>query len=166
VAEAWIGLGSNAGERREHLRAALYALRRRGQVLQVSSLYETEPVGCTEQGAFLNAVLSLNTHLSPRGLLEELLRIEAGRGRIRRQRYGPRTLDLDLLFYDDDVIEEAGLVLPHPRLHERRFVLAPLCQLAPGLRHPVLKRSLGELLGEVEDSAAVVEVEEYPDWVE
>lgn len=166
MAEAWIGLGSNLGPRREHLRAALVELWRIGQVLQVSSLCETEPVGATRQGGFLNAALCLKTHLPPRALLEELLRIEAGRGRVRGERNGPRTLDLDLLFYDDAVIEEDGLQVPHPRLHERRFVLVPLCELAPGLRHPVLKRGLGDLLEAVEDRSSVIEVERSTDWVE
>jgi 2-amino-4-hydroxy-6-hydroxymethyldihydropteridine diphosphokinase len=166
MAEAWIALGSNVGDRREHLRAAVEGLRRLGEVTKVSSLYETEPVGFKEQGAFLNAVLCLQTQLPARGLLEDMLRIEAGRGRVRGERNGPRTLDLDLLFYDDAVIEEAGLVVPHPRLHERRFVLAPLCEVAPRLRHPVLKRSVVGLLEDVQDHAALVRVECCPGWMD
>ncbi|MBI5085492.1 MAG: 2-amino-4-hydroxy-6-hydroxymethyldihydropteridine diphosphokinase [Acidobacteria bacterium] len=164
--EAWIGLGSNLGRRREHLRAALWELGRSGHVLRVSSLYETEPVGAVRQDGFLNAVLCLETQLPPRALLGQLMLVESGRGRVRVERNGPRTLDLDLLFYDDAVIEEAELLVPHPRLHERRFVLVPLCELAPGLLHPVLKRSLGDLLEAVEDRSAVIEVEKSLDWTE
>jgi 2-amino-4-hydroxy-6-hydroxymethyldihydropteridine diphosphokinase len=166
VPDAWIGLGSNLGDRRGHLRAAFEELKLFGQVIRASSLYETEPVGFTEQGAFLNAAICLETRLPPRALMDELLRIEAGRGRTRGLRNGPRTLDLDLLFYDDAVVEEPGLVLPHPRLHERRFVLVPLCELAPRLLHPVLKRELGGLLREVPDDPAVIRAEPYPDWTD
>jgi len=163
--EAWIGLGSNLGNRREHLRKGVIALRGLGEVHHVSSLYETEPVGFADQGPFLNAVVCLETQLSPQSLLAELLRIEASQGRVRKQADGPRTLDLDLLFYGADVIREPGLEVPHPRLHERRFVLVPLHQLAPRLIHPVLNRSIGVLLGSLADHAAVVEVQQHPAWL-
>jgi len=164
VADAWIGLGSNLGPRREHLRAALSELRRLGHVSQASSLYETEPVGFTEQDAFLNAVVCLSTAVPAQALMEGLLAIEAGRGRIRNMPNGPRTLDLDLLLYDQEIIDLPGLQVPHPRLHQRRFVLVPLHEIAPRLPHPTLKRNVRELLGELHDSSLVVRIEEYPAW--
>ena len=166
MTEAFIGLGSNVGDRREHLRAALRGLERLGRITRVSSLYETEPVGFAEQGAFLNAVAAIETDLTPHELMQELLNIEAGRERVRVQRNGPRTLDLDLLFYGDEVIERPGLAVPHPRLQDRRFVLAPLCQIAPDLRHPALGLSVQELLEELRDTAEVLEAEPYPAWIQ
>lgn len=160
MAEACIGLGSNLGDRRGHLRAGLRELGRAGRVLAVSRLYETEPVGLREQPAFLNAVARIETTLGARELLRELLGIEALRGRERREKDGPRTLDLDLLLYGEEVIEEEGLAVPHPRLHLRRFVLAPLAEVARAWRHPVLGRTAVELLAGVEDRAEVREVED------
>lgn len=156
--EAGIGLGSNLGDRREHLREALRELRALGRLRAVSPLFETEPVGLREQPSFLNAAALLETGLGARDLLEELLAIEARRGRARREKDGPRTLDLDLLFYGSEVIGEAGLEVPHPRMHGRRFVLAPLAAVAPGWRHPVLRMTVEEMLSRLDDPAAVVEL--------
>ncbi len=155
-----MALGSNLGDRRGHLRAALVALRRAGRLLAVSPLYETEPVGLREQPAFLNAVVKLETALPARELLRTLLEAEAERGRVRREKDGPRTLDLDLLLYGEEVIEEEGIAVPHPRMHLRRFVLAPLAAVAPGCRHPLLGKTVEELLAGLEDSAVVAEVED------
>lgn len=159
MVEACVGLGSNLGDRRGHLRAALAELRRAGRLLAVSPLYETEPVGLREQPLFLNAVARLETELAARQLLERLLDIEAERGRARREKDGPRTLDLDLLCYGDRILKEEGLVVPHPRLHLRRFVLEPLAAAAPGWRHPVLGKTVEELLAGLEDRAVMAEVE-------
>lgn len=159
MAEAGIGLGSNLGDRRRHLREALRELRALGRLRAVSPLFETEPVGLREQPAFLNGVALLETGLEPRDLLEELLAIEARHGRARREKDGPRTLDLDLLFYGLEVIREAGLEVPHPRMHGRRFVLEPLASVAPGWRHPVLGMTAAELLSRLDDPAGVAEVE-------
>jgi 2-amino-4-hydroxy-6-hydroxymethyldihydropteridine diphosphokinase len=164
VAEAWIGLGSNLGDRRAHLRAAVAALERLGKLTGVSSLYETEPVGYKDQGAFLNAVAGLETAMPARALMAELLRIEAEQGRIRDRRDGPRTLDLDLLLYNGSIIAEPELEVPHPRLHLRRFVLEPLCELAPDLRHPGLNRTVRQMLEETTDQSEVARVQAYPDW--
>lgn len=162
--EAWIGLGSNLGDRKEYLRAALTGLRRCGGLRRASSLFETEPVGLKEQGAFLNAVACVETALPPRILLDALLGIESEQGRTRRVRFGPRTLDLDLLFYGDAIVDEPGLRLPHPRLHERRFVLAPLCEAASNLVHPVLRLTAAELLARLDDPSRVALIESYPEW--
>ncbi len=131
MARAYVGLGSNMGDRRAHLTAALEGLANLGTVVGGSPIYETEPVGPADQGPFENAVICLETELSPRSLLDGLLKIESDAGRERRERWGPRTLDLDVLWYDGIVVDEPGLSVPHPRVRERRFVLAPLVYLAP-----------------------------------
>lgn len=156
--EAGVALGSNLGDRRNHLREALRELRALGRLRAVSPLFETEPVGLREQPPFLNAVAVLETGLGARALLQALLSIEARRGRVRREKDGPRTLDLDLLFYGDEVIRESGLEVPHPRMHERRFVLEPLVAVAPGWRHPVLGLTVQELLVRLDDPAGVAEL--------
>ncbi len=150
---AYIALGSNLGDRDESLRHALTALRRTEgvEVVRVSPVYETRPVGGpTDQGPYLNAVAEVRSELGPRDLLAVLLNIEQQLGRVRREKDGPRTIDLDLLLYGDLVHEDAQLIVPHPRLHERIFVLYPLAQLAPGLLHPVLKHSIADLLAELQ----------------
>ena len=149
---AYIGIGSNlasrAGSPAQTVKAAMSALNGLGKVVARSSLYETEPVGFTDQPAFVNAVAALETELSPEDLLEKLLDIERRFGRDRKSSVpkGPRTLDLDLLLADNLVINTPTLTLPHPALAARRFVLAPLAEIAPGLRHPLLQRTMRELL--------------------
>lgn len=137
---AYVGLGSNLGDREQTLRAALAALAEhpRLDLVAVSSLIDTEPVGYTDQPRFLNGVAVLETELSARELLALLLEVERRFGRSREgvPAEGPRTLDLDLLVYGAAEIEEPGLRVPHPRLHERRFVLEPLAEVAPGLEVP------------------------------
>lgn len=159
MAEACIGLGTNLGNRRAHLRGALREMARLGRLRAVSPLYETEPVGMQEQPPFLNAAARLETALEARELLDALLDIEARHGRVRGVKNGPRTLDLDLLFYGGAVIREAGLEVPHPRLHERRFVLEPLAAVAPEWRHPLLGSTAAEMLAELDDPAGALEVE-------
>ena len=148
--KTYIGFGSNVGDRVATVQQALFRLRRTEgfRVRKVSSFYETEPVGITTQGLFLNGVIEGETFLSPRALLTILERFEREIGRIRRERWGPREIDLDLLFYGDLILEEPSLVIPHPRLHERDFVLIPLAELCPTLIHPKLKKSVVELLTE------------------
>jgi 2-amino-4-hydroxy-6-hydroxymethyldihydropteridine diphosphokinase len=140
MTRAYVGLGSNLGDREETLRNAIELLGREpGFALRaVSTLRETDPVGVTEQPRFLNAVAELETAVPPRELLDRLLAIERelGRERIEKRRWGPRVIDLDLLLYGDDVIDEEGLRVPHPRLAERRFVLEPLEELDPDLSLP------------------------------
>lgn len=125
-----MSLGSNLGDRRRYLREAVESLE---GVVAVSPVYETEPVGGPEQGMFLNVVVELDTTLSPRELLALCHRLEAAAGRRRDERWGPRTLDADLLLVGDIVVDEEDLTVPHPRMWERRFVLAPLADLAPEL---------------------------------
>ncbi len=150
---AYIALGSNLGDRADYLRRALTTLSKKEgvEVTRVSPWYETRPVGGPAgQGPYLNAVAEVRTERGPNDLLAALLNIEQELGRERREKDGPRTIDLDLLLYGDLVQEEAQLIIPHPRLHERLFVLYPLAQLAPGLVHPVLKRTMAELLAELQ----------------
>jgi 2-amino-4-hydroxy-6-hydroxymethyldihydropteridine diphosphokinase len=139
VTRAYVGLGANLGDRERTLREAVEALAAAEgvEVVAVSTVRETEPVGVGEQPLFLNGAAELGTTLTARELLEVLLAVEQRFGRVRAPgEHGPRTLDLDLLLYGDEVIEEPGLTVPHPRLHERRFVLEPLAELAPGLIVP------------------------------
>ena len=149
---AYIGLGSNlhspAGPPAETIEAALRALEQLGEVISRSSLYETAPVGMTEQPAFINAAAALRTVDPPETLLERLLAVERDFGRDRRGSTpkGPRTLDLDLLLVDGMIVSTPALTLPHPALAERRFVLEPLAEIAPELRHPHLHATMRELL--------------------
>jgi 2-amino-4-hydroxy-6-hydroxymethyldihydropteridine diphosphokinase len=151
TATAFVGIGSNLGDRETHLRSAIELLSAQDgiDVVAVSEIRETEPVGPVEQGPFLNGAVKLETSLSARDLLERLLSIENRLGRVRTERWGPRTIDLDLLLYGDLSIDEPGLTVPHPRLHERRFALEPLVDLAPGLEIPQ-KGSAATLLSELE----------------
>jgi 2-amino-4-hydroxy-6-hydroxymethyldihydropteridine diphosphokinase len=130
VPRAFLGLGSNLGDRAAQLRAAVAAL---DDVVAVSPVYETDPVGGPEQAAFLNLVVELDTTLDARGLLGECRRLETAAARVRLERWGPRTLDVDVLWVDGEVVDEPDLQVPHPRMGERRFVLAPLADLAPDL---------------------------------
>ena len=135
---AFVGIGSNLGDREAHLARAIELLSAEDgiEVTAVSQIRETEPVGPVEQGPFLNGAVHVATELAPRELLGRLLGIEQRMGRVRRERYGPRTIDLDLLLYGDEVVDELGLIVPHPRLKERRFALEPLSDLDPSLTIP------------------------------
>ena len=153
MALAYIGLGSNLGNREGCLRGAIQRLRELPgtTVLRVSRFYETEPVGGPPQGKFLNAALALETTLAPESLLAELQRIETALGRTREVRWGPRTTDLDILLYDDGVLDTPTLKIPHPLMHERMFVLDPLAEIAPNVIHPVLKKPVAQLREELSD---------------
>ncbi|MBT4610126.1 MAG: 2-amino-4-hydroxy-6-hydroxymethyldihydropteridine diphosphokinase [Gemmatimonadetes bacterium] len=136
---AWIGLGSNIGDRLKSIEDALQALGDRADIdlCAVSSCWETSPVGPVDQDRYLNAVARLRTDLIPRQLLQCLLATEETLGRVRLQRWGPRVIDLDILLFGNQVIDEEGLTIPHPYLTRRRFVLTPLIELCPGLRNPL-----------------------------
>jgi 2-amino-4-hydroxy-6-hydroxymethyldihydropteridine diphosphokinase len=136
VVRAAIGLGSNLGDRAVHIAEAVAALSDTDSLVRVSSMYETAPVGGPKQGAYLNAVVVIDTELSARDLLERCLAIEKEQGRERRERWGPRTLDLDILLYGDLEVAEPGLSVPHPRMVERRFVLEPLLEAWPDATLP------------------------------
>ena len=146
MARAYLGLGSNVGNRRQHIAYAVRALSRYGTVLARSPIIETEPVDCPSGGLFLNACVCLKTTLDPRELLVAAMRIERDRGRRRRTRNEPRVIDIDLLLVDDIEIQDAELTLPHPRMHERQFVLEPMSAIAPKIVHPSLGKAVRELL--------------------
>jgi len=159
--EAYIALGSNLGDRELNLLRAVAEVGRvpDSRVTALSSFYETSPVGNVNQEAFYNAVLKLTTRLDARSLLVHLLRIEAETfKRVRTIHQGPRRIDLDLLLYGDMTINEEHLVVPHPRLAERRFVLQPLCEIAPDLPHPLSGKTMCELLAALKSTETVVKL--------
>lgn len=156
---AYICAGSNIGDRIGYLQQANNLLNYTDgiKVLESSSIYETEPVGFADQEWFANAVLKIETHLSAQDLLLECMRIEKQLGRVRspENRWGPRTLDLDILFYNDCVIIEDQLQIPHPRLHKRAYALVPMLELAPDFVHPVIKKSVSDIHNELEEPEEV-----------
>ena len=159
IQNAYVGLGSNLGDRAGYLLLAVRGMLDAGlDVIRLSSIYETEPVECEEQPAFLNMVAELrgSTLPSPEQTLARLLRIEYSLGRTRDVPLGPRTIDLDLLIFKDEQSNTEFLKLPHPRIAARRFVLVPLNELVPNLVHPVLEKSIGELLAHTKDSSRVI----------
>ncbi len=147
---AYIALGTNLGDRGAHLDGALQRIEAAGiRIVRGSSRYETAPMDVTSQPWFLNMAIEVETRLFPRQLLAVLLRIEREMGRVRKLAKGPRLIDIDLLLYGRAIVKAPELEVPHPRLHERRFVLEPLAELAPDLRHPITRRTMRELLGAV-----------------
>lgn len=141
----YLSLGSNAGDREARLRDAQARLGAEGRVVAVSSLYETEPVDFVEQPWFLNCALALETGRTPEQLMDAILRIEKEMGRRRLQNKGPRSIDIDILLFDDTIIDSPQLTIPHPAMHQRRFVLEPLAEIAPEVLHPTLRRTIREL---------------------
>lgn len=156
VQEAYLALGTNLGDRFHFLSKAIDSLEKRGiEVLAQSPVYETEAVGYTDQPDFLNMVVRVRTDLPPASLLREMLDIEQENGRVRDEKWGPRTLDLDILFYGKLVIKNSDLIVPHPLMQERAFVLLPLRDVAPDLVHPVLQLTIRELAEQVPGKGGV-----------
>lgn len=152
----YLSLGSNVGDREQQIASAIQALGSRGvRIVRQSSVYSTEPVDVATQGWFLNCVLEVETDLMPRQLLRVCQEIENELGRRHTVRRGPRVIDLDILLYGTSVIHTPELDVPHPRMTQRRFVLVPLAEIAPALRHPVANKNVEELLGETADRSVV-----------
>jgi len=146
---AYLSLGSNLGNREQNLRGAIRQASALGRLVAVSSFYQTEPVEFTDQPWFLNCVIALETETQPAQLMAELLRIEHEMGRQRVLKKGPRSIDIDILLFGDAVVNTPELTIPHPAMARRRFVLEPLAEIAPELRHPVAGKTVRELLAEL-----------------
>lgn len=161
---AYIGIGSNIGD---PLKNCYEATKKIGQIqhsrlISCSPLYKTEPVGVKGQDWYINGAVSMATGLLARELINKLLAIEADMGRVRNERWEPRIIDLDILLFGGDIINEKDLVIPHPLMHERRFVISPMVDLAPDLIHPVLGKTMTELLLAISDDNQVLRVQEVP----
>ena len=153
-------IGSNMGEREAHLeRACMEIERELGKIIQRSSVYETAPWGNVDQERFLNRVVKIRSSLGAEQMMERILLIEKKMGRVRTKKWEPRIIDIDILFYDEEIISTGNLVIPHPDLHLRKFTLIPLAELMPGYMHPVLKKSISDLLHELNDSLEVKKME-------
>jgi 2-amino-4-hydroxy-6-hydroxymethyldihydropteridine diphosphokinase len=157
---AYLSLGSNTGDRAANLRAAIAQLEGAGPLRAVSALYETQPVEVTDQPWFLNCAAALETTKTPRELLKFVLSIEAALGRMRFRDKGPRKIDIDIILFGDRTVHEPGLIVPHPAMHSRRFVLEPLAEIAPGAQHPGLKKTASELLAALGEGQIVRRVED------
>ncbi len=157
----YIGFGSNIGDRLTHIQNAIHALSKtEGITLEkISSVYKTDPVGYEAQAQFLNGVAAIQTHLPPLSLLHALKNIETAIGRQHRIRWGPREIDLDILVYGDLCLQTEKLVIPHPEMHRRRFVLAPLAEIAPDVVHPVFQETVQTLLERLEDDKSALKAE-------
>ena len=153
--QVYIALGSNLEDRELKLKTALEEIAEVSQIKKRSNIIETEPVGYTNQGKFLNMAIEVETTLSPMELLIKLQEIEHKLGRVRDIKYGPRTIDLDIIFYEDKIINQPHLQIPHPEMHKRRFVLVPLAEIAPEIIHPVERKTISYLLDECKDSTRV-----------
>jgi 2-amino-4-hydroxy-6-hydroxymethyldihydropteridine diphosphokinase len=159
--KAYLLTGGNMGKREENLARAREQISRYcGDIINASSLYETAAWGKEDQPSFLNQALELQTILRPRLLLKELLNIERKTGRVRKEKYGPRIIDIDILLFNDEMINEPGLNIPHPELQNRRFALTPLAEIAAGTIHPVLHKSIHQLLDECADKLEVKKITE------
>ena len=163
---AYIGFGSNIGDRLAHIQNAIHILSKMEGIAlkQISSIYKTAPVGYKEQAQFLNGVAAIQTTLPPHSLLHTLKDIETAIGRKHRIRWGPREIDLDILIYEDLCVQTEKLVIPHPQMHLRGFVLVPLAEIAPDLVHPVFQETIHTLLKRLEDGKSVLKKENCMLW--
>lgn len=166
MANVYIGIGSNQGNRIEYCDKAVRAITKFAVIKSLSSVYETEPVGVNDQSDFINCVVEIGTELGPYELLSNLLDIENKLGRRRAGVRGPRPIDLDLLFYEDLVVQDDRLTIPHPRAHLRRFVLEPLCEIAPNLIHPVLKVAVSKLLNDLENNKRIERLGDFSTMIQ
>jgi len=156
MANVFLLLGSNLGNREMYLQQAIMGIEAEiALVAKASGVYETQSWGNNDAPDYLNQVVLLQTNLPPRDLLDKILYIEKALGRERREKWGPRFIDIDILFYDDKVIDEPGLQIPHPRLHERGFTLEPLAEIAPEFIHPVFNKTIAQIKAELKDSLIV-----------
>jgi 2-amino-4-hydroxy-6-hydroxymethyldihydropteridine diphosphokinase len=155
MSNVYLGLGTNLGDRKQNINKAIEAISLKMSISKQSSLYETTAWGYTNQPDFLNQVIQVETNLSPLRLLNFLKKTEVELGRVENFRYGPRLIDIDILFYDDLINTTSCLQIPHPRIPERAFVLVPLNEIAPGYVHPVLKKTIAELLAELPNKTGV-----------
>lgn len=162
MALVFIGIGSNIGNREKNIKAAIRLIKNKCRIIKMSSLYETEPVGYKEQGWFLNCALKLQTGLKPEGLLNFFQSIEKKLGRAKAVKNGPRTIDLDILFYGSEIMKTRRLTVPHPRLHKRLFVLEPLNEICPEFVHPKLKKRIGYLRNRLrgKEAEAIVKIKQ------
>lgn len=156
MSTAYVALGANEGDRLENLEEAVRLISEIGEIHALSPIYETEPVGYAEQPWFLNAVVSVDTELSPMALLIALQEVERKLGKATAFLNGPRTIDLDILLYDNLIETGVDLILPHPRVHERRFVLAPLADIGPDVAHPTQDATVTQLLAGLDDDSGVL----------
>ncbi|MCD2425700.1 2-amino-4-hydroxy-6-hydroxymethyldihydropteridine diphosphokinase [Niabella pedocola] len=157
--QVYLLIGGNLGDRTAHLAQARALIGRSiGPIRKASALYETAAWGLVHQPDFYNQALEVSTALQPEPLMQMILTIEADMGRIRNERYGPRVIDIDILLYNDLICTSPRVTLPHPRMQERRFVLAPLNEIAPELQHPVLHQTIRQLLDTVSDDSAVKKI--------
>jgi 2-amino-4-hydroxy-6-hydroxymethyldihydropteridine diphosphokinase len=155
--KVFLGLGSNLGNREENLLMAQKLIDEKvGKIRSKSSIYETAAWGITEQNAFLNQVLEIETVFSPSAVLHLVLKIEKDMGRIRESKWGERSIDIDILYFNNEIISTENLAIPHPFIQERKFVLLPLCEISPAFIHPKLKQSNLELLEKCQDSGEIV----------
>lgn len=158
----FLALGSNMGERKVNLRVAATLIDKEiGKIVKSSHVYETQPWGKKDQDFFLNQVVMANTTLDPRELLEAITKIEREMGRQRTEKWGPRLIDIDILFYGKRVVRDKGLEIPHPEIQERAFVLVPMMEIAPEFEHPILKKPMDELYMECTDDSTVVMLGEW-----